>query len=126
MQLLAPCLQTCSTVGLDQVPTCTGRMVQDRSDWRLVLHTQFDVRICVFPVNKPSITDVDIRMIKPGELKYEYPKEPFMKTSTSQVYRGEYHGFKVAIKRFTDPVDTSARSAATHPDTPSHRPIEQR
>lgn len=72
------------------------------------------VCVCVFPVNKPSITNVDIRMIKPEELKYEHPKKPFMKTPTSEVYRGEYCGFDVAIKRFMDPVNTSARSAATH------------
>lgn len=66
--------------------------------------------VCVFPVNKPSITAVDIRVIKPEELEYEYPKAPFMKTSTSQVYRGKYHGFQVAIKRFMDPVNCSARS----------------
>lgn len=64
-------------------------------------------------MNKPSITDEVIRMIKPEELKYKYPKEPFMTTSTSEVYRGEYHGFQVAIKRYTDPVDTNTRSVQT-------------
>lgn len=53
-------------------------------------------------------------MIKPGELKYEHPKKPFMETPTSQVYRGEYFGFEVAIKRFIDPVNTNARFASTH------------
>uniref|UniRef100_A0A3P8T7X9 Mixed lineage kinase domain like pseudokinase n=1 Tax=Amphiprion percula TaxID=161767 RepID=A0A3P8T7X9_AMPPE len=53
---------------------------------------------------------VDIRMIKPDELKYGYPKTPFMTTSTSEVYKGEYRGFTVAIKRYTDPVNTSPRS----------------
>ncbi|XP_070763690.1 mixed lineage kinase domain-like protein [Enoplosus armatus] len=60
-------------------------------------------------LNKPSVTDEVIRVIKPDEVKYEYPKEPFMITSTSEVYRGEYHGFMVAIKRYIDPVNTSPR-----------------
>nr|XP_020490581.1 LOW QUALITY PROTEIN: mixed lineage kinase domain-like protein [Labrus bergylta] len=64
-------------------------------------------------LNKPSATDEVIRMIKPEEIKYEYPKEPFMKTSTSEVYRGEYHGFKVAIKRYTEPLNTSPRTDST-------------
>lgn len=68
------------------------------------------VCVCVFPVNKPSITAENIRMIKPEELEYEYHKVPFMKTSTSQLYRGKYHGFQVAIKRFMDPANTDVRS----------------
>ncbi|XP_051237873.1 mixed lineage kinase domain-like protein [Dicentrarchus labrax] len=58
-------------------------------------------------LNKPSITDQDIRIIKPDELKYEHPKKPFMTTGTSEVYRGEFCGFQVAIKRYTDPLNTS-------------------
>ncbi|XP_068579906.1 mixed lineage kinase domain-like protein isoform X2 [Cebidichthys violaceus] len=58
-------------------------------------------------LNKPSITAEDIRMIKPRELNYKQPKMPFMTTSTSEVYKGEYHGFAVAIKRYIDPLDTS-------------------
>lgn len=57
---------------------------------------------------------MDICIIKPEELEYEYPKKPIMETSTSQVYRGKYHGFQVAIKRVMDPANTSARSEATH------------
>ncbi|XP_005946794.1 mixed lineage kinase domain-like protein isoform X2 [Haplochromis burtoni] len=58
-------------------------------------------------LNKPSITSVDIRMIKPQELKYKHPKKPFMETATSEVYKGEYRGFTVAIKRYIDPVNTN-------------------
>ncbi|XP_069018883.1 mixed lineage kinase domain-like protein [Embiotoca jacksoni] len=58
-------------------------------------------------LDKPSITSEDIRMIKPQELKYKHPKTPFMTTSTSNVYKGEYRGFTVAIKRYIDPVNTS-------------------
>lgn len=66
--------------------------------------------MCVSAVDKPSITDEVIRMIKPDELLYEHPKEPFMTTSNSEVYRGVYRGFSVAIKRFTKPVNTKPRS----------------
>lgn len=62
-------------------------------------------------MNKPKVTDEGIKMIKPEELKYELPKEPFMTTSTSEVYRGEYHGFPVAIKRYTD-LNTSSGCVA--------------
>lgn len=49
-------------------------------------------------------------MIKPEELRYEHPKKAFMKTSNSEVYKGEYRGFTVAIKRYTGPLNTSPRS----------------
>lgn len=62
-------------------------------------------------MNKPKVTDEGIKMIKPEELKYELSKEPFMTTSTSEVYRGEYHGFPVAIKRYTD-LNTSSGCVA--------------
>lgn len=60
-------------------------------------------------MNKPSATKEVIRMINPEELKYNFPQKPFMTTSTSEVYKGEYRGFTVAIKRFIDPFDTSLR-----------------
>lgn len=49
------------------------------------------------------------RMIRAEELRFQQPKQPFMSTSTAQVYRGEYHGFQVAIKRYMEQVDTSPR-----------------
>ncbi|XP_020787832.1 mixed lineage kinase domain-like protein [Boleophthalmus pectinirostris] len=58
-------------------------------------------------LNKPSATNEVIRMIKPEELKYDFPQQPFMVTPTSEVYKGEYNGFTVAIKRFIDQADTS-------------------
>ncbi|XP_075945819.1 mixed lineage kinase domain-like protein [Anarhichas minor] len=58
-------------------------------------------------LNKPSVPYEDIRMIKPRELNYEQPKKPFMTTSTSEVYKGRYHGFTVAVKRYTDPLNTT-------------------
>lgn len=72
-------------------------------------HVKLNVEKLVEMLNKPSVTDEVIRMIKPTELMYDHPKEPFMTTLTSEVYRGEYHGFTVAIKRYTDPVNTSLR-----------------
>ncbi|KAM3870206.1 mixed lineage kinase domain-like protein [Diretmus argenteus] len=57
-------------------------------------------------LNKPSMISQAIREIKPEELTYDFPKEPFMKTSNSEVYKGEYKGFTVAIKRYTDPMST--------------------
>uniref|UniRef100_A0A3Q3JXL2 Tyrosine-protein kinase catalytic domain-containing protein n=1 Tax=Monopterus albus TaxID=43700 RepID=A0A3Q3JXL2_MONAL len=58
-------------------------------------------------LNKPSITSEGIRMIKLEELKN---RRPFMKTPTSEVFKGQYHGFTVAIKRYTGLVNTSPRS----------------
>ncbi|XP_062246680.1 mixed lineage kinase domain-like protein isoform X2 [Platichthys flesus] len=58
-------------------------------------------------LDKPSMTNVDIRMIKPAELEYELPKKPLMVTSTSELYKGKYNGFTVAIKRYTEPVKAS-------------------
>lgn len=48
-------------------------------------------------------------MIKAEELKFQQPKEPFVKSRTSEVYRGEYNGFQVAIKRYTGQVHASPR-----------------
>lgn len=49
------------------------------------------------------------RMIRAEELKFQQPKQPFMSSSTAQVYRGEYHGFQVAIKRYADQAHASPR-----------------
>ncbi|XP_028440178.1 mixed lineage kinase domain-like protein isoform X2 [Perca flavescens] len=59
-------------------------------------------------LNKPSITNVDIRKIEPDELTYtDFPKVPFIKTETSEVYKGTYLHFPVAIKRYTETLNTS-------------------
>ncbi|TNN38732.1 Mixed lineage kinase domain-like protein [Liparis tanakae] len=70
-------------------------------------YIKINVEKVVALLNKPSIINEDIRMIKPQELNYEYPKMPFMRTLTSEVYKGEYRHFPVAIKRYTDTIDTS-------------------
>ncbi|KAI9547375.1 hypothetical protein NQZ68_016924 [Dissostichus eleginoides] len=55
--------------------------------------------------------DVGIQIIKQQELKYELvdglTKKPFRILSTSELFRGEYRSFEVAIKRYTDPATTS-------------------
>ncbi|XP_063344884.1 LOW QUALITY PROTEIN: mixed lineage kinase domain-like protein [Pelmatolapia mariae] len=60
-------------------------------------------------LNKPSFSSVAVRQIKPHELKYEHPKKPFKITASSELYKGEYQGFPVAIKRYINPMNTSAR-----------------
>ncbi|CAL8360759.1 unnamed protein product [Lota lota] len=50
-------------------------------------------------ISKPRTVNQDIREIAADELTYD--PEPIMTTSTSEVYRGEYNKFTVAIKRFT-------------------------
>ncbi|GLD54423.1 mixed lineage kinase domain-like protein [Lates japonicus] len=72
-------------------------------------HVKINVEKVVTMLNKPRVTDEVIRMIKPDEVKYEHPKEPFMTTPTSVVYRGQYHGFAVVIKRYRDQMNASPR-----------------
>nr|XP_040018983.1 mixed lineage kinase domain-like protein [Gasterosteus aculeatus aculeatus]XP_040018984.1 mixed lineage kinase domain-like protein [Gasterosteus aculeatus aculeatus] len=56
---------------------------------------------------QPSITDQQIRNIKHHELKYDDVKKPFMVTANTEVYKGEFNGFPVAIKRYVDPLNIS-------------------
>uniref|UniRef100_A0A3Q2NNK3 Mixed lineage kinase domain like pseudokinase n=1 Tax=Fundulus heteroclitus TaxID=8078 RepID=A0A3Q2NNK3_FUNHE len=51
-------------------------------------------------MNKPRIITMEIRMIKPEELK-NIEEKPIMTTPTSEVYKGEFGGFTVAIKKYT-------------------------
>ncbi|XP_063052326.1 mixed lineage kinase domain-like protein [Engraulis encrasicolus] len=50
----------------------------------------------------------DIREIRMDELTFDLPKRPFMTTPTSEVYKGEFNKFTVAIKRYTYPISTNA------------------
>lgn len=72
-----------------------------------------DFVVC-FPltVKKPRILDQDIREIKPEELIYNLPKEPFIKNDNSEIFKGEYNKFTVAIKRYTYSRSTSLRYIA--------------
>uniref|UniRef100_A0A3B4BII1 Protein kinase domain-containing protein n=1 Tax=Periophthalmus magnuspinnatus TaxID=409849 RepID=A0A3B4BII1_9GOBI len=83
------------------------QMQQDKMDTMMREFEEVKTNVATMMVNKPSATNEEIRKIKPEELKYDFPQRPFMVTSTSEVYKGEYHGFTVAIKRFTDQADTS-------------------
>lgn len=54
---------------------------------------------------------MDIRMIKPDELK-NVEEKPFMTTPTSEVYKGEFGGFTVAIKKYTGALNAKPGSVA--------------
>uniref|UniRef100_A0A3Q2FH22 Mixed lineage kinase domain like pseudokinase n=1 Tax=Cyprinodon variegatus TaxID=28743 RepID=A0A3Q2FH22_CYPVA len=56
----------------------------------------------------PRILTMDIRIIKPEELK-NVETEPFMTTTTSKVYKGEFGGFMVAIKKYSGATNTKPR-----------------
>ncbi|XP_034033228.1 mixed lineage kinase domain-like protein isoform X2 [Thalassophryne amazonica] len=99
-QILSGALQVEHRDILYRVFEATSRMREDEDDGK-----EDDAELKT--INKPSVMSEVIRMIKPQELKYSYPKEPFMKTPTSEVYKGEFHGFTVAIKRYTDLINTS-------------------
>ncbi|KAM9854558.1 mixed lineage kinase domain-like protein isoform 1-T2 [Aulostomus maculatus] len=86
-----------------------GLMEYMKDQQREFSQLRIKVEKAVEMMSKPSATNEVIRMIKPDELKYEYPKNPFMTTKTSEVYRGEYRGFMVAIKRYIDPKNSSLR-----------------
>lgn len=58
-------------------------------------------------VRRPSLYLQDIREIKSNELTYDIPIEPIMKTENSELFKGEYNKFTVAIKKYTYPVSTS-------------------
>ncbi|XP_061578693.1 mixed lineage kinase domain-like protein [Cololabis saira] len=62
-------------------------------------------------LDKPKVPYENIRKIKPEELKYipDFPRKPLTTTLTSEVYKGQYNGNMVAIKRFTEPLITSPR-----------------
>ncbi|XP_074534207.1 mixed lineage kinase domain-like protein [Halichoeres trimaculatus] len=61
-------------------------------------------------LNKANATEAEaIRVIKPEEIDYGYPKEPFLTTDSSEMYKGKYNGFDVAIKRYKDPVSATPR-----------------
>ncbi|XP_028288043.1 mixed lineage kinase domain-like protein [Parambassis ranga] len=83
---------------------------QEKTDAMLRQFDQLRVSVekVVDTLNKPSVTSEAIREIKLSEIKYNPLDGPFMKTSSSEVYKGEYHGFPVAIKRYIDPLNTNA------------------
>ncbi|XP_056138090.1 mixed lineage kinase domain-like protein [Lampris incognitus] len=74
-------------------------------------HIKKNMEKVIETINKPRFNSQDIREIKPDELTYELPKRPFMTTPISEVYRGEYNKFTVAIKRYTYPITTPPNEA---------------
>ncbi|XP_055790556.1 mixed lineage kinase domain-like protein isoform X2 [Salvelinus fontinalis] len=66
-----------------------------------------DIKAILESLKKPRILDQDIREIKPEELIYNLPKEPFIKNDNSEIFKGEYNKFTVAIKRYTYSSSTS-------------------
>ncbi|XP_034784245.2 mixed lineage kinase domain-like protein [Acipenser ruthenus] len=65
-----------------------------------------EIKSMLNSMNERSPQLPDIREIKIEELKYN--SEPFTKTNNSEVYKGEYNKFTVAIKRFTYQMSTTA------------------
>lgn len=64
---------------------------------------------CTYTVTKPPGKEEVIRMITADELKFQDPKVPFMTTTNAELYKGEFCGFQVAIKRYAKPEQTSPR-----------------
>lgn len=64
--------------------------------------------IChLLAVKKPCLHLQDIREIKPEELTYSFPAKPLLKCSHSELYKGMYNKFTVAIKRYSCPLNTN-------------------
>uniref|UniRef100_A0A8C7QSV9 Mixed lineage kinase domain like pseudokinase n=1 Tax=Oncorhynchus mykiss TaxID=8022 RepID=A0A8C7QSV9_ONCMY len=81
----------------------------DRLELQKLLHEKVDstqedmkdIKAMLETLKKPRILDQDIREIKPEELIYDLPKEPFIKNDNSEIFKGKYNKFTVAIKRYT-------------------------
>ncbi|XP_052399548.1 mixed lineage kinase domain-like protein [Carassius gibelio] len=66
-----------------------------------------DIKEILESMKKPRLHLQDIREIKPEELTYSFPGKAFMKCSHSEIYKGTYNKFTVAIKRYLCPLSTS-------------------
>ncbi|KAF4095360.1 mixed lineage kinase domain-like protein isoform X2 [Onychostoma macrolepis] len=66
-----------------------------------------DIKEILESLKRPCLHLQDIREIKPEELTYSVPVKPLMKNSHSELYKGTYNKFTVAIKRFSCPLCTS-------------------
>ncbi|XP_043084145.1 mixed lineage kinase domain-like protein [Puntigrus tetrazona] len=66
-----------------------------------------DIKEILESLKKPVLHLQDIREIKPEELTYSVPYEPLMKNKHSELYKGTYNKFTVAIKRYSCPLCTS-------------------
>uniref|UniRef100_A0A3P8ZML1 Protein kinase domain-containing protein n=1 Tax=Esox lucius TaxID=8010 RepID=A0A3P8ZML1_ESOLU len=72
-----------------------------------------DIKAMLETLKKPSILIQDIREIKPEELTFDVPKEVMFKNDFSELYKGEYNKFTVAIKRYTHPTNTCLSQVRT-------------
>ncbi|KAK3536067.1 hypothetical protein QTP70_026468, partial [Hemibagrus guttatus] len=68
-----------------------------------------DIKGILESLRRPSLHLQDIREIRPEELTYDIPIEPIMKTDNSELYKGEYNKFSVAIKKYAYPGSTSPK-----------------
>ncbi|XP_073688356.1 mixed lineage kinase domain-like protein [Garra rufa] len=68
-----------------------------------------DIKEILESLKKPQLHLTDIREIKPEELSYSFPIKPLMKCSHSELYKGTYNKFTVAIKRYSCQLCTSPR-----------------
>ncbi|XP_066505784.1 mixed lineage kinase domain-like protein [Hoplias malabaricus] len=60
-----------------------------------------DIKVILESLRRPSIHLQDIREIRPEELTYDFPIKPIMSICNSELFKGEYNKFTVAIKRYT-------------------------
>ncbi|XP_028814478.1 mixed lineage kinase domain-like protein [Denticeps clupeoides] len=83
--------------------------------YEVVDNTQNDVRqmkIMLENLRRPSIHLEAIREIPMEELSFD-PTKPFMRSSISEFFEGEYNKFAVAIKRYACPISTSPCAVRT-------------
>ncbi|KAL0968107.1 hypothetical protein UPYG_G00262500 [Umbra pygmaea] len=66
-----------------------------------------DIKAMLETLQKPRILIQDLREIKPDELTYDIPKVPMFQNDFSELYKGKYNKFNVAIKRYKHPSSTS-------------------
>ncbi|XP_059392894.1 mixed lineage kinase domain-like protein [Carassius carassius] len=66
-----------------------------------------DIKEIMESLKKTRLHLPDIREIKPEELTYSIPIKPLMKCSHSELYKGMYNKFTVAIKRYSCPLCTN-------------------
>ncbi|XP_067235880.1 mixed lineage kinase domain-like protein isoform X3 [Chanodichthys erythropterus] len=66
-----------------------------------------DIKDMLDSLKKPCLHLQDIREIKPEELTYSIPVQPLLKCNHSELYKGVYNKFTVAIKRYSCPLSSS-------------------
>ncbi|KAI5617542.1 mitogen-activated protein kinase kinase kinase 12 [Silurus asotus] len=84
-------------VTVDAVQTTLEQTQKDVQDIKGILES----------LRRPSIHLQDIREIRPEELTYNIPIQPIMTSDNSELFKGEYNKFTVAIKRYAYPGSTS-------------------